>query len=123
MRKLLLTTAAAATIFCTAARADSCVRQNDISNYTAISDRLVVVENYHHQKVLLKLIGTCSNLRYHESLAIQTRGESGLSCVQAGDMITTHNSGASGTCAIVSVTPYNGSMNWRGGHPSDRSHD
>jgi Family of unknown function (DUF6491) len=114
MHKLLLTAAAAAillstpAVLATPAWADSCVRQDDIRNWTSLDDKSIVLENYHHDKVLLKLIGTCSGFKFHESLAIRSPGAMALSCVQRGDEIVTHDTGFRGSCTVISVTPYNG---------------
>jgi hypothetical protein len=117
MRKLLVLAAVAAAALSTPAFADTtaCVRQNDIRNWTALNDKSVVLENYRHQKVLLKLIGTCSNLQFNESLVIRSPGATGLSCVSVGDTITSRGLGGNfgsmnGRCAVVSVTPFTGSM-------------
>jgi hypothetical protein len=102
MRKLILIAGAVTMLSGTPAFADSsCIRHDDIYNCKSI-----VLENYRHQKVLLKLIGTCGDFKFHESLAISARGETGLSCVQPGDTIVTRNSGFQGRCAVVSVAPY-----------------
>ena len=127
MRKILLIAAAALVLSTPALAAhNACIRQDDIRNWTALTDRSVVLENYRHQKVLLKLIGTCSNLNFRESLEIRSVGSIGLSCVETGDDIVTHGMGLGGRCAIVSVTDYSGPMTWRGHrddpHDGDSSH-
>ncbi|HUO90727.1 MAG TPA: DUF6491 family protein [Rhizomicrobium sp.] len=122
MRKWLLTAAliAAAT---PAFAADPCIRHDDIRNWVPLNDRTIVVENHWHQKAMLKLIGTCSDLGYHESLAIRSHTAGfGIACIERGDMITTRNSGLHGTCAIVSISPYSGSMNLHDRDTGDHHH-
>ncbi len=75
MRKTLLTAAAAAIILNAApAFADPavCIRQDELNNWTALSDKQVVIENYQHKKALLTLIGVCSGLKFHETIAIRS---------------------------------------------------
>lgn len=130
MRKLLLI-AAAVSVLATpalAARNNTCIRQDDIRNWTAINDKQVILENYRHQKVLLKLIGTCQNLRWREAIEIRSPGASRLSCVSRGDTIITRGFGGgggvgAGRCAIVGIEPYNGPMNPRRANASDRHGD
>jgi hypothetical protein len=111
MRKWLFAAALIATST-PAFATDPCIRHDDIHNWTALNDKTILVENYRHQKAMLKLIGTCSDLGYHESLAISSHTAGfGIACIERGDTITTRNSGLHGTCAIVSISPYNGSMN------------
>jgi hypothetical protein len=114
MRKLLLITAALVAMAAPAAAATgggtSCVRHNDIYNWTSLSDKLLVVENYRHQKVLLKLIGTCYGFKFRETVAFRNRGGSDLDCISAGDEVYVHDMGTGGRCAVVSVSPYNGQV-------------
>jgi hypothetical protein len=111
MRKWLLI-AALAVSSTPAIAADPCIRHDDIHNWTPLNDKTILVEDYRHQKAMLKLIGTCSDLGYHESLAIQSHTAGfGIACIERGDTITTRNSGLHGKCAIVSILPYSGSMN------------
>src|SRR5580704_7012964 len=42
----------------------NCVRNDQIDNWKAFSDKLVMIESYTHRKVLLRLIGTCQNLTF-----------------------------------------------------------
>lgn len=94
-----------------------CIRQDDVRNWTALSDKKIVIESYRHKRALLRLIGTCSGFRFTDALEIRSPGASRLSCVSVGDTIVTHQ-GIGGRCAVVSVTPYAGSMNHH-----DRDHD
>ena len=123
MKKILLAAAlciAAATP--ALARPDVCIRQDNIRNWTALNDKQIVLEDYNHHKALLKLIGTCSGFRFTEALVIRSPGAMGLSCVEIGDTIVTHQ-GIGGRCAIVSVSAYSGPMTTHGGdHHDDGDH-
>ena len=133
MRKLFLMAAALAVLAAPAAGAPrtgggtTCVRHNDIYNWTALNDKRLVVENYRHQKVLLKLIGTCSGFRFRETIAIRNRGGSDLDCIGPGDDVFVRDNGIGGRCAVVSVSPYNGPVGSRysrdHGNNSDNDHD
>lgn len=114
MRKLLLITAVLAAIATPGAAAPTmgggtrCVRHNDIYNWTALNDKQLVVENYRHQKVLLKLIGTCYGFKFHEAIAFRNRGGSDLDCIGPGDDVFVRDHGIGGRCAVISVSPYSG---------------
>jgi len=121
MRKLLLATAVLAALATPAfARGTTCVRHNDIYNWTSLSDKLLVVENYRHQKVLLKLIGTCYGFKFREAIAFRNRGGSDLDCIGPGDDVFVRDMGIGGRCAVVSVSPYYGSA---GSKPRDDDRD
>jgi hypothetical protein len=117
MRKLLLAAAIIAISATSASAADPCIRRNQIRNWGSINDRTIVVEDFSRQRVQLRLIGTCSGLRFTDSLWVRSRagGGSGLSCIQRGDTITTRNSGTRGTCSISSITPFAGPLPSRRG--------
>jgi len=124
MRKTILIAAAAATLLGTPGWAAlpsgaSCIRQDDVYNWTSLTDKKIVLENYQHRRVLLTLIGTCSGFRFHENLAIRSPGAMGLSCVSPGDTVVTRDGGVGGRCAVVSVEPYTGSMHAK--PPADMS--
>ncbi len=127
MRKMLLLAGAAAVMLASspALAASSCIRQDDIRNWTAINDKNIVLENLRHQKFLMKLIGTCSDFKFHEDLQIRSHGAIGLSCVAAGDTVVTRTSGFRGLCTVTSVTPYTGNMNQHhdGGDHDRHGHD
>jgi hypothetical protein len=114
MRKTILIAAAFGLLAATPAiaRPSICIRQDDIRNWTSLNDKQLVLENYHHQKALLGLIGTCGGFKFAEALVIRSPGSfSGLDCVSKGDQVTTRQSGFRGTCAVVSIEPYAGTMN------------
>lgn len=125
MRKWILTFAAA-TLFATPAlaRPAICIRHDDISNWTALNDKQIVLENYQHQKALLNLIGTCSGFKFTDQLEIRSPGAMGLSCIQAGDTVVTRQSGFHGRCSVVSIQPYTGPVRGHGGdHGNDHGGD
>ena len=91
MKKILLAAALCIVAATPAlARPSVCIRQDNIRNWTALNDKQIVLEDYNHHKALLKLIGTCSGFRFSEALAIRSPGAMGLSCVETGDTIVTH---------------------------------
>jgi hypothetical protein len=106
MRRLLSALAGAAILAATPAAADTCIRHNDIWNWSSINDKTLILENYRHQKFLVKMIGTCGDFKFHQRLDIRSRGATGLSCVAMGDDVITHEVGMRGTCAVTSVVPY-----------------
>jgi Family of unknown function (DUF6491) len=90
-----------------AQRGASCVRNDQINNWKAFSDRLLMIEDYRHKKVLLRLIGTCQNLTFKNTIAIKSVGGTGLSCISVGDQVIARNFGTGmGRCSIVGVEPY-----------------
>lgn len=107
MRKLFLVLAGIAVLTATSASAStSCIRHDDIYNWNNLDDRTLILENYRHQKFMVKLIGTCQDFTYHQRLIIKSRGALRISCVEKGDIVITPNNGISGRCAITSITPY-----------------
>jgi hypothetical protein len=84
----------------------NCVRNNQINNWKAFSDKLLMIESYNHRRVLLRLIGTCQNLAFKNSIAIKSNPGMGLSCVSVGDEVISRGFGSRGRCSIVSVEPY-----------------
>ena len=108
MRKCILVAAAAAMLASTPAFADPsvCIRQDELYNWTALNDKHVVIENYHHKKALLTLIGVCTGLKFHETIAIRSPGGTGLSCISPGDEISVRDLGMREHCAITKVEPY-----------------
>ncbi len=113
MRKTILIAAAAAALLAGGpafAKTDVCIRHDDIRNWTALNDRQVVMENYHHQKALLELLGPCSGLQFHEALAIRSPGSTQLSCIETGDEILVQDMGMRQRCVIRKITAYAGDM-------------
>jgi hypothetical protein len=106
MRKLFLILAGTVMLTATSASADSCIRHDDIYNWNNLDDRTLVLENYRHQKFLVKLVGTCQGFNFHQRLIIKSPGALRISCVEKGDIVITPNNGISGRCAITSIAPY-----------------
>ena len=119
MRKTILAAAALAVLAATpalAVRPAVCIRQDDIRNWTSLDDKHLVLENYHHQKALLKLIGTCTGFKFAETLVIRSPGGTALSCVSPGDEVHSRQLGGfNGRCAVVSVDPYTAPPKPQGG--------
>jgi len=84
----------------------NCVRNDDIWNFKAFSNKLVMIESNSHRKVLLKLIGTCMNLTFANAIVVRSPGGTGLSCISSGDTLVGRGFSATGRCAIISVEPY-----------------
>ncbi len=122
MRKIVLLAATAALLASTPAfaRESICIRQDDIRNWSSPDDKHLVLENYHHQKALLTLIGTCSGFKFTETIAIRSPGGTDLSCIERGDTVRTHDLGFRGSCAVVNIEPYNGPV---GSHHDDHAAD
>ncbi len=93
-----------------AANDTTCIRHNDIWNFHSAGDRMMVLENFRHQKVLVTLAGTCDNTQFVDSIRVKSFGGFNLSCVERGDEILTHEAGMRGRCTILSVQNYSGDM-------------
>lgn len=106
MKRLICAVAGLAILAATPAAASTCIRHDDIWNWSSPNDKTLILEDYRHHKWLAKMIGTCSDLTFHEKLIIKARGSFGISCVQMGDEVITRNNGLHGRCAITSVVPY-----------------
>ncbi|MBS0471151.1 MAG: hypothetical protein JSR60_08775 [Proteobacteria bacterium] len=107
MRKLILLSAVLAITASPAfARPGVCISHDNIRNWTAIDDKHIVIEDISHKKALLTLVGTCSGFKYTEQLVIKAPGAMGISCVDVGDQVVTHDGGMRGSCLIRSVEPY-----------------
>jgi hypothetical protein len=106
MRRWIFGLAAVAVLATTPALADSCIRHDDIYSWSSINDKTLILENYRHQKWLIKLIGTCSDFKFHERLVIQSPGALAISCIERGDSVLTRSDGIRGRCAIMSIDPY-----------------
>lgn len=93
-----------------AAAADSatCIRRNDIRAWASPVRKQLVIENYAHHRVLLKMNGSCEGFGATDSFQITGPQESNASCIVAGDDVITHWAGEPGRCSIVSIVPYNG---------------
>ncbi len=128
MRNSILLAATAATLLIAApasARPSVCIQRDNIRNWSSIDDKHLVLEDYHHTRALLSLIGTCSNFKFHETIAIKTPGEIGISCISNGDDVITRDVGMTGRCSIVGIEPYDGPVLARHSdhHDDDADHD
>ena len=117
MRRFLSALAGLAILAATPAAAATCIRQNDIWNLSSINDKTLILENSRHQKWSAKLIGTCSEFKFRERIAIKSFTGFPLSCVESGDTVITRSPGFTGRCSIVSIKPYFGPM-----HPESQTH-
>ena len=122
MRKSILIAVAATALFAAApalAAPAVCIQRDNIRNWSSIDDRHIVLQDYHHTRALLTLIGTCSGFKFHETLAIKSPGSLGISCIERGDDILTHDTGMPGSCSITKIEPYTGPV--LAEHHSDHS--
>ncbi|HWD28809.1 MAG TPA: DUF6491 family protein [Rhizomicrobium sp.] len=91
--------------------AEACIRHDDINNWHSLDDKHLVIDDYHHKKVLLTMIGTCSNFKFSDAIEIRGVGESRLDCISPGDEVQTRGIGSGpihGRCAVTKVEPYTG---------------
>ena len=126
MRKTILLAAAAAALLTAApalARPSVCIQRDNINNWSSVDDKHVVLEDYHHTRALLTLIGTCSNFKFHESIAIRSPGSIGISCISNGDDVITRDVGMTGRCSIVKIEPYSGPVLARKSDKPEADHD
>ena len=82
MRRLIFALAGLAVLATTPALADSCIRHDDLYNWSSINDKTVILENFRHEKWLAKLVGTCGNFKFHERIEIRSPGALGISCIE-----------------------------------------
>ncbi len=111
MRKTIFLAATAAVLLTAApafAEPAVCIQRDNIRNWSSVDDKHLVLEDYHHTRALLTLIGTCSNFKFHETIAIKSPGSTGLSCISNGDDVITRDLGMTGRCGIVKIEPYSG---------------
>lgn len=118
MRKLLLALGGLAILGAAPALADdqTCIRRNDIRDWASPASKALILETSAHRRVLLQLTSGCSGFGVYDQLAISGPLESSISCVAAGDTVSTSYAGEPGTCRIVSVTPYRGAMPRKSSH-------
>lgn len=107
MRKTILLAGLAALIATPAlAQHQACLRVNQIYNWQVINNRTLVVEDFHHQKFRVNLMGYCPNLAFKESVGFKTIGGTQLSCLSTGDEVLVHDPVTGGPCPIRSIVPY-----------------
>jgi hypothetical protein len=129
MKELILASAilavAATPVF---ARPSVCIRQDEIYSWNAINDKQLVIEDRSHKKALLKLVGTCHDFKFTDTIAIRAPVSMGISCVEIGDEVSTRGpgSGIGGRCGIVGIEPYTGTVKkdeHHDDHHDDDHHD
>jgi hypothetical protein len=126
MKKLILASAFLAAAATPAfARSSVCIRQDEIYSWNAIDDKQLVIEDRSHKKALLRLIGTCHDFKFTDTIAIRAPGSLGISCVEVGDTVSTlgPGSGTGGRCAIVGIEPYTGTVKKDEHHDDGGHHD
>jgi hypothetical protein len=117
MRKALLALVTAATLVPQlAAAADSpiCVRRNDIRDWASPARRTLILENYAHKRIILKMSGSCEGFGVYDSFQITGPLETNIDCIVPGDIVRTHWAGEPGECSITSVSPYDGPLKHHG---------
>src|ERR1700744_741113 len=117
MRKLPLLLAAAAVLAASSASAaDSCVRRNDVRDWSSPARKTLLLESYEHRKILLRLSGNCAGFGPYDSFQITGPLQTAASCIAEGDVVRTRFAGEPGVCTITSLTPYGGDMHPKGAH-------
>ena len=116
MKKALLLAVALVALAPTAAVADRpCLQFGWIYNWKVINDKTLMVEDYHHRRFRVSLIGTCYNLNYYEQLGFKSRGALSISCLEPGDEVIQRDYGIGGAalggrCAITHIDYYTPEM-------------
>jgi len=119
MRKILLAICGAAMLVTTpapAADGPACVRRDDVRDWSSPARKTLLLENYSHRKVELKLTGNCAGFGPYDSFQIAGPLDIAPSCIVEGDVVRTRWAGEPGICTVVSVTPYSGDMHPKGAH-------
>ncbi len=116
MRTLLIALCGLTLLAGSAAAADSatCIRRNDIRGWSSPARKQLILENYAHRRVLLKMNGSCEGFGTYDSFRITGPLESNASCIVPGDDVFTDWAGEPGRCSILSVEPYDGPMPRKG---------
>jgi hypothetical protein len=119
MRKLLLAFCGLMLLATPAFALDSptCIRRNDIRDWSSPVRKTLLLENYAHKRVLLTMNGTCSGFGPYDSFQITGTLQTAASCIEVGDTVLTRWAGEPGRCQIVTISPYSGDM-----HPKDARH-
>ena len=88
-----------------------CLRLGQIYNWKALNDKTLIVEDQVHRKFKLNLVGVCSDLQWHQSLAFRSIGGSDISCLERGDTVISRELGiGAARCAITNIEPYTADM-------------
>jgi hypothetical protein len=112
MKKIFLTGLALAAVLATPAFAQkACLQVDSIYSWTALDDKTLIVEDNWHKKFKVKLIGVCSNLKFHNALAFKSVGGMGISCLTPGDDVISHDFALGPQrCGVTSVDAYTPEM-------------
>lgn len=94
-----------------APRTPDCLRIANIYDYTPVpGNRALIVTDRARRKFKLTFMGQCAGLQYHMGLAFKSMGTGGLSCMDKGDKVVTHDVAGIPECIINSVVPYTPQM-------------
>jgi hypothetical protein len=104
----LLAAAVSAPQLALAADSSICIRRNDIRAWSSPARRQLVLENYAHKKVILKMSGSCEGFGTYDSFQITGPNESNIDCIVPGDVVRTNWAGEPGECSITTISPYDG---------------
>ena len=113
MKRALFFSAALAALIPTSAVAERpCLQFGWIYSWKAITDKILMVEDYEHRKYRLSLIGTCYDLGYYQKLGFKSRGALSISCIQPGDEVIQRDYGFApgGRCAVTHIDYYTPEM-------------
>ncbi len=90
-----------------------CLRSNQIDSFSSIKgdERSMVVIDRFRNKYKLGFNTVCDDIDFTGAVAIRTLANTGLSCIQRGDMVITRSvSGWQDRCVINQVQPYTPAM-------------
>ena len=99
-----------------AADSPSCVRRNDIRDWSSPARRSLILESYARRKVILTMEGSCLGFGPYDTFQITGPLAAPASCIAVGDTVRTHWAGEPGVCHILTVTPYSGELHPAGAH-------
>ena len=89
----------------------ACLQVGNICNWNALDDKTLIVEDDWHKKFKVKLIGVCSNLKFHEALAFKSVGGMAISCLTPGDDVISRDFALGPQrCSVTSVDAYTPEM-------------
>jgi len=94
-----------------AAAADICPRIGTIDDWKAPDSKTIIIETVDNKKFKLDLMGSCSAIRFKETVAFKAfGGVSPLSCLTAGDSVLYKEFDSIRRCPIQAVTLYTPEM-------------
>lgn len=92
-------------------RTPDCLRIANIWDYTPVpGNRALIVTDRARRDYKLTFLGRCTGLQFHTGLAFKSMGVGGLSCMEKGDKVITHDVAGPPECIISSVLPYTPQM-------------